>query len=481
MKKLVTLVVILVLVIAGWAGATYYTGYQAEKTHSQLLAKYAKLGPLSFKVEDYQRGFARSTARVVMEMKVPKVEPGKKGEAPKQSVETVRLVFGETIEHGPLPGGAGLGLATIETRLVDVSPGHDEFVKLQTEVPALKGVLDVTRIDFDGTLHSATRIPKIHVEEKDGTFDWKGWNSNVTWSPRKKFLVGDFDLAGLQVAMKDGSIKWDGVKGQMDLTEALPLLYVGKTHATMGTLDMDFLNKTNGQREQFTMKGMELNSTSAYEGAVVNMSQEMKFAGLDVEGQTYGPGELDIEMRNFDGRVMSDFQKQVYDLYGSAETMNPDELAGQLLPLYGQLGAKLLEKSPEFNIRRFQLLTPKGNIEGSLLVKYDGSQGVHSNAPQAMIQAVDAKADLALNENLVKLLVADKLVTSLKAARSQGQLPATYTDEKIEDLAQQQAGAQIESVLAQKLAVRDGEMIRSNATFKGGELVVNGQNLPLFQ
>jgi len=52
---------------------------------------------------------------------------------------------------------------------------------------------------------------------------------------------------------------------------------------------------------------------------------------------------------------------------------------------------------------------------------------------------------------------------------------------KLKSLAARQSEAQLEMALAQALVVRDGDMIRSSATFKQGELEVNGQPLPLFQ
>ena len=56
----------------------------------------------------------------------------------------------------------------------------------------------------------------------------------------------------------------------------------------------------------------------------------------------------------------------------------------------------------------------------------------------------------------------------------------SVSDAEIDVMVEQQLGQQLEMYIAQNLIVRDGDKIRSNASFNGGQLLVNGQALPLF-
>lgn len=479
MKKLVVLLVILLLCVAGWAGATYFVGVQTKAKYVDLVEQHGKLGPITISVKDYQRNFRDAKAHTVVEMKVPTGELAADGKTPE--MEALRLVFEETIHHGPLLD-SGFGLATSESRLVEVSPGQEEFDRLLKEVPALAGVLSVSRVDFNGTVHSTVTVPAIHSvsDAGEGELSWGGLKLESTYSPGSKSVVGDFDCARLEGKLPRGIFNWDGMQGSFDLVEALPLLYVGKSRATIGRLNLDAPN-AGGGREQVDFKGIKVISDSRLQAGMLNLEQTLSFDGMSVQGENYGPGELEIEMANLDGVVLSDFQRQIYDFYGSANYADPEALMATMLPLYTQLVTQLLEKSPQFNIRKLQFTTPKGEISGKLQFSYDGSQGFNPAATDALLRAINAQAELTLHENLVKSMLAGQLLDQLQAARMLGQLPETITDAELEQIASEQVDGQLEAVLAQNLVVRDGELIRSRASLSKGELTVNGQNLPLFQ
>ena len=54
------------------------------------------------------------------------------------------------------------------------------------------------------------------------------------------------------------------------------------------------------------------------------------------------------------------------------------------------------------------------------------------------------------------------------------------TDEQIEEMALQQYEEQLLMLLAQKYIVQEGDKLKTSMTFKQGELMVNGEVLPIF-
>jgi uncharacterized protein YdgA (DUF945 family) len=481
MKKSVILIVIVLVTVAGWAGATYVVGGKVENSYSGLLEQFSQMGPMSIDLQSYERGWFSSTAQTVFELTVPvQPAPGEAAE-PEETVKTLRLVLESSVQHGPLLAGAAPGLALIETRLLSLSPGNEELEQLVSKIPQLKESLAVTRIDFSGNLTEQLKIPAFASRIDETDFSWGGLTLNSAYSPGNKTLAADFKLPSLEINAAQGQLTWAGMQGNFDLVEALPLVYVGTTDIEIGGLDMNFVPVNQDGPKSLHLKGLKVASTSRCTGKLVDVNQTMEFGGVTVAGETYGPGVCIIEAKNLDGEVLGSFQEQVRELYRTTPDVNPDALVARLIPLYSQLLLQLLDKSPEINVSKFNFATPKGTIDARLQVKFDGTQGVVMEHPAALLQGLDASADLAIHENLVRLMLASTVKDQLNAARDQGQLPDSFGDEEIDRLAEQQASAQIDAVLAQNFMVRDGELIIAQATFKRGELLVNGHSLPLFQ
>jgi len=481
MKKLVILIIVILLCVAGWAGATYVVGGQVQSQYTHMIDEFGRLGPITMSQQSYQRGFLASTALTVLELELPDAtRPGAQAGLDTQK-ETLQIVFESAIKHGPLLAGAAPGLALIETRLVSVTPSSETVERLLQEFPQLSEPLSVTRIDFSGTMTDRVRIPALETSIDQAQIEWGGLNVDSSYAPGDKTIVGTFDMPRLEIRDADGELTWQGLHGTLDLVEALPLLYVGSTDVSFGNMKMAFASDKDGAQQAMQLKGLKLSSRSDCREKLVNVKQTMEFGGVLVDGETYGPGRCVIDAKNLDGELLGSFQAQVRELYRSGQVSNPDELIGQLLPLYTQLLTGLLEKSPELNISSFSFATPQGNIDGRLLIRYDSGQGVDTRNPQAMLQALDASADLVVHENLVKLLMKQNLKNVLTAAKLNGQIPESFSDADLAELAARQTDAQLETVLAQALVVRDGDMIRSSATFRQGKLEVNGQPLSLFQ
>ena len=102
MKKIVLILVIVLIGIAGWAGATYLIGGQVENRYQESIAQLEERGPFRLTSENYQRGFLSSRARTLMEFNMP-VPAEEEGEV---ETKTLRLTFEHNLLHGPLPVGA---------------------------------------------------------------------------------------------------------------------------------------------------------------------------------------------------------------------------------------------------------------------------------------------------------------------------------------------------------------------------------------
>ena len=481
MKKLVvTLIAILLLTAAGWAGSTWFIAGQVHQHSADLAAQLSELGMMEVSVQNYRRGFLDATFDTVLELPLPPSAKTAQGNAQPATPQVFRLTFANRVHHGPLLPGAAPGLALVETRLVDMAPGQEELRKVFTQVPQLKESLAVTRVDFSGTLHERFAIPAFTTNVDATAISWGGLRSDAAYSPQDKTLKANFDMSQLDVRDTDGSLSWAGANGSFDLAEALPLVYVGASKFTFNPMEMNFTSKESAQPQSMRMQSIKAVSDSSCDGKLVAVNQTLEFEGVDINGQTYGPGTYDIEMKNLDGEVLSQLQAQARQLMRDTKD-NPEQMGGQLLALYTGMMSRLLQQNPEINLRKLHFATPQGDVDANLQLRFAAVPEASPASMATMLQGLDAQAEIALHETLVRQILSGQIHNQLVAARNAGKIPDTFTDDALAQMAKDQVSNQIETFLAQNLAVRDGERLKSQATFKQGELVVNGQNLPLFQ
>ena len=488
MKKLIIAIVIVVICVAGWAGATYIVGGQVESRYSALLDQYGQYGGWQWSSQSYERGFLTSRARTVLELPMPKaVEQNQ--DVPQ---EPLRLTFEHILHHGPLPAGNTPDgkfsmtpiLAWVETRLVDVSPSDESLDETVKKLPQLRESYAFTVVGLDGGGASRLMIPAFEqtLKQDDGefTFSWDGLTVNSQFSKDMEAISGECSLPRIQVRMKDGGMAWDGIHANFDLTQAFPMVYVGDFAMHLGGMQMNFQDPQGNNEREVSMKGLDFTSQSVREGSTVRYDQAIKLAAFTVGDETYGPGLMEVTTSNLDGEAVSRFQSDIQQMSQAGAIYTPEDITARLLPVYIQFLTDLAKSSPEIDFRRVQFATPRGNLDGSVRVKLHGEDGVVFNDPQSWAKNLEAAAQLTIDEGLVRSMMASDLEKDFKLAREQGNLP-DFSDEEIGNLIQQQIDGQIEAMAAQNLLLRENGQLKSQATFNRGELVVNERALPLFQ
>jgi uncharacterized protein YdgA (DUF945 family) len=483
MKKLIIIVVVVLLCIAGWAGATYFTSVKVEEQYHGLIEEHSVWGMMTLTAQNYQRGFLSSTAETLLEINVP-MPPVEEGEAP--GVETVQLVFEHTIYNGPLLIGTGQSgvlpaLALIDTRLVIPSDDSDKFEKLLREIPELKDSFAHITIGFDGKAKVMMEVPPFEMQEDDGSLAWGGLTVTSEYAPGPGTLAGSIVLGNVDARFEDGSINWQGVQGDFDLVQVLPMLFVGQSQMVFGGMKVEIENKVSDKNILVQSNELKIASASSYDGHLVHVSQTMTCDGVTIDGETYGPLEFDMELKNMNAQALSDYQQNIMSVYSEIDPLNPDAMLAQLLPLYTDLAFQLMAESPEFNINRFYINTPMGAAQGMLKIKYDNPQQEAPADLASLFQYLpyfDASTDLTVDQSLVKSFLKSSIKKKIQAASANGNQPE-MSDLEIEALVNQQIEGQLGMFAAQGFIVREEEKIKSQIIFTGGELSVNGKPMPL--
>lgn len=499
MKKSVVLLAAVVFLVTTWAGITYVVGNKAEIYYRHMIQESSQLGFVNIVNQSYERGFLQSKATTLMDVSFPVASKDiAEGEETEQAIEeqNVQLVFEHTLYHGPLPYssgpsaryGLGPAIALIETSLARFSPDQEGLENLLQEIPELKESVSIARIRLDGTTDSLLEVPAFEYEMDAGRISSSGLRIESVYSMTDGSMSGIYDLQNMAfVAPDGGSMAWNGLTGDFDLEQVLPMLYVGSSKAVVGAMELSVPQPEGGTLKAFTMEGMELSSSSSYDGKMVHVEQITTFGGLTIDEDLYGPLVVEAEVKNLDAQVLSDFQQQVVSVYKDADSLDPDALSGMVLPMYLDLFGGLLPGEPEMNIREFSLVTPHGMAEGDFSIKVSGIENVSFDDPLMMLQYlqnVESAANMRMDEKLFQVLMHERLKQSINDQIELAQYMSpdiTYTKEQIDKMVKQQLDQQLDMLVAQEYIVVDGAKIKTSMTFKKGELRVNGQAFNLFQ
>lgn len=486
MKKLVILLVLILLVVVGWVGATYYAGVTIEKRYQAFIDKNGHFGPVSLANRTYQRGLFSSRVETLVKLTAA-VPTGKPGEKP--ALQSVEMVLTHNVFHGPViiganPGGKKLALAVIDTGIT--IPGEKNPIdEMLQEIPELRNSSSRATIAMNGNVEGRITIPAFSKEDDGVVVDWGGFELAVNYSPGPGTLNGRMDMPSLKVQpteKNDKSMSWAGAHASFDLVEALPMLFVGKSQMVFGPMTMDGLDKKNGAKSLAEFKGFNIETESRYDGRLVHFSESVSSDGFSFDGEFVGPLAFEIELKNMNAQAMSDLQQKVIEVYRRADPNNPEALLTDLLPVYGDLAMKSMAESPELNFNRLYVNTPMGEANGTVKIKYDHPQ---KEAPASMVMLpqylpfFNAVADVAVDRRLVKFFMKDSARSGLKAAIAQGRQPQ-MSELEMEAMVNRKIEEQLQAFEAQGFVARDGTMLKSLVTLAEGQLQVNGKPMPLF-
>lgn len=476
MKKPVVIFVVLFFCLAGWAGATYVIGDKMEKEYSSFVKQYAEWGIFSLSSQSYQRGFLSSKAITVLELKIS--NEGIEG-AGQPAEKSLRMVFEHSLSHGPKLFTVRSGdLALVKTRLIGLSPGGEELEALLATVPELQEPFAMTRFGFDGTATTHIVIPPFETARDDGKVSWGGFNAEMVFSPGTKRWIGSFEMPKMEAASSGGLMVLDNFHGRLDVVESLPGLYAGVSEVGLNSLEISPPFPGAETQGNLRMQDLVVSYASRCEDKLFHFDQTLAFAGVTINGESYGPGGCEIEARNLDGEALGDFQNQVHALYRES-FQSPDEIVARIAPLYSRLFVKLLDGTPELKVRRLYIATPKGEFDGNFLVKMAEHEGVTMAQPIALLQYLEAEARVVIQEGLLRHVMASNVKDKLFEARDAGQIP-DFSTEEVLTLADQQADDQIQSLVGQKFLIRESGKFKANATFSRGKLELNGESLSIF-
>ncbi|CAM2921840.1 YdgA family protein [Legionella worsleiensis] len=475
MKKLAGLIIILaVLVLGGYYGM----GVLTERTIKNNVEVINQSNGLFADIQQYNRGWFCSDAQIKWRLHVPeRVVKDADGKSQTVAAQDYQMDMPLVIHHGPFIFADksvhfGMGYAkTVFPLPEQYNQQFDEMFSKDSIKPQLDLSIFVNYLNRS-TLELFLPSFKLIAKDGNGTFNWMGMESTTTMSANLDKVSGDIILSGMNIAKDDTKMTMGKVTSEFDLHQTPAGLYLGEASFSLPSFDVVVKDQ-----KLFELNEFSLSSSSDIEDGLFSTHFRTELKSVVSNGKTYGPGSLEMSLRNLDAEVLARINQQATTMQNGTEAERQQAMLAMLPEL-----PKLFTKGAEFEISRLSLKLPEGTIDGSMLVSLPKGD---STNPFELIQKIQGNAKLRVPTAVVKQLMQQSIMQQLANQPEMQQAliqqlqgnssQANATPPTPEQLAVMQTEKQIATIEQSGLITVDGSDYVVEMSLDQGKFLVNGK------
>ncbi|WP_241576052.1 YdgA family protein [Rosenbergiella collisarenosi] len=484
MKKSKVALAVIVGIGVLWTGAAWYTGKKAEQhidqvvaqLNQQLTQQYPEAG-LVVTREGYQRHIFSSSTQLLVKSRLPAedanalLEPGD------------RVVFNETISHGPFP------LAQLKhfNLLPALASIHSELAN----TPSVKALFEATkgktpftaetRVGYGRTTASNIQIEPVNYAAQDSSLSSDAAQIMLKTTPSQRGIQLNVDTGKIVLSFKneadvDTELTVNGLSVLSDSRLSDEGLRVGTQQISAN----NFMYALNHKPAvQFT--GIKGNSDLNSVKNLLNGTLHYHIDKIDWQQLPLGSATLKLSLQDFSASGMKTF----YDNYNQAVQKNMANIAhvtnqDELQAMQNEVNATVLQNvpallagAPHFSIDDLTLKNEKGESHFSMKADFNDPSKTQVNR-----QGLSGIVDNYIAQLSASLSVNKPMATQLLSviAQSEG-VPA--------EQAGQFATQQIQSLSAlgemYHLTTSNDTAISSSLHYGAGQVTVNKDKMTLEQ
>ncbi len=481
MKKLIGLIVVILVLAAGFVGAAYWSGQQAERWYQEALAEGSKNPSIKPSTVRYERGLLSSQVVTRIQFVIP--EGGDAG------MPDPSFSIRQDIYHGPLPlagwGVPGVPLAwTGSVVRATLDPESSAWTR---ELAKLYGgqepVVAISQVAFDGASNTRITMPPLTLNNAEDlqSFKFAGLQGQFQVGPRGAAVQGDMTVSSLEAVGKP-EVAGEGQPAashlRLDLRDLAVTvnqrkgafnLMLGDSSFKIGELRIQ--DPATGAPVILTNLGMDATAAlNAQNPQQVDVEALFRADKITADPWS-GTGSMRLAFRNLDGAATAQLQE-----WQQSMAAKPDD--PQALDELLKLVKALLRGKPEFVFDTQAKLT-QGDWQGRLTLNFQDFGEIDPlQNPAGLLGALEkGLAEIAVSKTL-----AETVLTSM--AREQilaqaGEQGEQLGEQAIQGMAAQQVAEQLQDLVAAGFVRLEGDQYKSQARFEGGKLLVNGQEIPL--
>lgn len=492
MKKIAGLVIILAVLILG---GYYGMGVVTEKTLKRNIEVVNQSTGLTVKIAHYTRHWFHSSAAIDVLIHVPEqVEMNKDGKSETTPAQDYTMNVPVTIYHGPViyTGSRvsfGLGYAESDFNLPKELVGKlSPYLSAESTSPKLK--LSVF-VNYTNQSRFQVEVPAFKLLAKEGkdAAEWLGMIGDINVSSDLKQISGDFTLDGISI-VKD---KMKGVLGKVtsdySLRKTEDNLYLGQAGVSVPSLVV-----TQEEKPLFALTQFKARTENGVDNGLFESTSKVSLDKIVANDKTYGPGLLEMSIKNIDAKVLAKLNAQVNKMQHTSGAERQQTMFAMLPEI-----PKLLAQGPSFEISTLRLTVPEGDIDGHFTIALPKTDAVNpfqimqkiegdgkfqvptAIVKRALIESLKQKAtaQASLQSAAMAQMKDDKSVPEVKATATTADATPAAPDAVNQDAAVQQATAEADKKLTAlvqaKVLVQEGQSFFLEFHLAQGKLTLNGQ------
>ncbi|HAT8833504.1 TPA: DUF945 family protein [Legionella pneumophila subsp. pneumophila] len=440
MKKWIISVLLLVVIVL-----CFYPiiGMMALSTVKKNVDNIPRNPFLTWQLKDNHRGWFCSTAVLNLLVDLPAQEnKDAQGNVKVQPALHLSLDFPIVIHHGPFimtNNGLHFGLAWVTT-------------KPETHYGALINYLNQTVVSY--SLPSINMQGTNNGDQGNFVFVWQGLSAKLKVNPKVDKASGHVTMYGMSTKVQETDVRIGKVKINFALNRYMDDLWLGDSSIMLSSLSII----TNSQ-PVFDLQNLGMDAWAGVNSNLLDFNLQLSLNKFVMNNNSYGPGQLKIEVKNLDPQAMAKLNHLNYDY--------PSNQIAILAEMFN-----LLSKGATLNLNQ-ELDTPQGHLSSSLNLALTKSS--FSN-PEDLLQNLKGngqfKAPIKLVEQLLFESIKSKTATPA-ADMSQSQVTEPLVDADAE--AHKQTEELLQKLVSKGIIKVEGDYYQASFTLENTKFTVNGQ------
>lgn len=481
MKKFTGLVVLLAALVLG---SYYGMGYLTERKVRESLNIVNQSNGVAAEIVQYKRGWFTSEASLDWRLHVPERVVQKDGTSQTVPAEDYQMQMPITIYHGPVifsDRGIKFGLGFAHTVLTLPAQYTDKFNNLFSS-QSTQPKLDMSFfVNYLGNTSIDTSLPafKLFAKEGNAQFNWLGMSTSTSVSSNMSEVDGNITIDGLHFTKDQIDTTMSAITSEYNLHKTPTGLFLGDA-----SLSFPSLVVMNKDAKLLELGQFDMRSNSDIDDGLFSSQFKTSLEKIVANGKTYGPGNLEVAIRNLDADVLAKLNDQLNQLQQGTDAQRQQAVLAMLPEL-----PRLFSKGAEFEISEMNFVMPQGTLEGNLMVSLP--KGEFGN-PFELMQKIQGNGKLKIPAAVVQQLMTEsikqKMMSPQPSASQQGAVdqvqPQASTDTTtqaatssadVNEQATTMATKQLSTLVQNGVLTVQGSDYVIEVSLNQGQLAVNGK------
>lgn len=449
---------VVVAVCAAWLGVAAVSGQRVEKSLREIPATAQAQWPMVRVADErYERHLFGATHTFTLRADCDAPEPG--ASAPQPAITIV-----QHIKHGPFPGMAGFGAATVDTELaLDADTRREVARFFGTEQP----IQAHTSVAFSGASHTHFSVARFHTTREPGeAVDFQGLTGDVDSSAGA--LDYDVRMPSISIASAasapvslhttlTGTHLHAHAEGAGDVT-----LRASKSQGEVQSFEFALASPDGSGAHSMSLGPLKFSQDTAFDKGLMNAVARADGVGR-IDDTRLDRIEIQSTMKRFDMATYQGFVRRLLSVDPKTCGKAPDPATLMASPEAQAALMRMLSANPEISLDRLVVEVAGKRAELRYAIGVEGFTATDARLP--LLNGLMTRGYGTLWVDLPEDWVQRSMAY---VARQAGQASGA-TDQAA--LAEMMLG----KVIDQGFVIRDAGMLRSEMAFRAGRATVNGK------